>query len=156
MGRSTSTVQSVFLDQTPDFTHITLGDGAVQLARLTISTTDATQTEMTRDGNAASASTRVLIVSDTTVGYRARIAARRTDADDESAYYELSGAIDNNAGTTALVGSPALTVFAEDDTDWAVTAAADDTNDSLQILVTGEASKTIQWTCALELTISSG
>lgn len=83
-------------------------------------------------------------------------AARRTDADNESAAYKLEGCIDRNGATTALVGSVTKTVIAEDDADWDVTAEADDTNEALVIKVTGEAGKTIRWVARIELTEVNG
>jgi len=71
--------------------------------------------------------------------------ARRTDADGESSSYTIQGGIDNNAGTTALVGTPFMLDLAEDTAAWVVEAAADNTNDALIINVTGQATKTIKW-----------
>lgn len=99
---------------------------------------------------------RVTIPSDTTWAFRALIVARRTDADNESAAYELLGCIDNNAGTTALVGSVSKTVIAEDTAAWDVSATADNTNDALSIKATGEASKTINWVCRLDIAEVTG
>ena len=102
----------------------------------TVSTTDATPTEMTP---------YVDVPSDSTVTFSALIVARRTDADNESAGYKLEGVIDNNAGTTALVGTVTKSILAEDSAAWDVSATADDTNDRLAITVTGEAAKNISW-----------
>ena len=65
--------------------------------------------------------------------------------------YLITGGIDNNAGTTALVGSVTTTTVAEDTAAWDVTATADDTNDGINVLVTGEASKTIRWVARAEI-----
>jgi hypothetical protein len=115
-------------------------------------TTDATQTELFTDGSSA----RLTIPSDSLWFFSARIAARRTDADNEGASYELRGTIDNNAGTTALVGQIMKIIYGEDTSAWDVTASADDTNDALLIQVTGEAAKTIDWICAVLLVQASG
>ena len=85
------------------------------------------------------------IASDTTYAFRILLVARRTNADNESAAYEFVGCIDNNAGTTALVGSVTKTVIAEDTSAWDADVTADNTNDALIITVTGENSKTIYW-----------
>ena len=110
-------------------------------------TTDATQTEIFADGSAGDIS----VPSDCSVSFRANIIARRTDVDGESAAYLLVGAIDNNAGTTALVGTISKTVIGEDTAAWDVTATADDANDGINILVTGEAAKTIRWVARTEI-----
>ena len=57
----------------------------------------------------------------------------------------MEGVIYNNGGTTALVGTPTITVLGEDTAAWDVTISADDTNDALDIQVIGENSKTIRW-----------
>ena len=110
-------------------------------------TTDATQTEIFADGSAGDIS----VPSDCSILFRANIIARRTDVDGESAAYLLVGAIDNNAGTTALVGTISKTVIGEDTAAWDVTATADDANDGINILVTGEAAKTIRWVARTEI-----
>ena len=83
------------------------------------------------------------------------IAALEIDADDESAAYMIEGAIDNNAGTTALVGTITKTAW-EDQAAWDATAEADNTNDALVIKVTGEASKTIRWVAKVEIVQVNG
>ena len=97
-----------------------------------------------------------LIASDSTYTFTALVTARRTDADNESAGYKIEGVIDNNAGTTALVGTPTVTVLAEDTAAWDVVVEADNTNDALVIKVTGEANKTIRWGAVVELMKVSG
>lgn len=114
-------------------------------------TTDATQTEL-----ASNNSGYLDIPSDTTIMYTISIAARRTDVDGESAAYVLRGCIDNNAGTTALVGALDKTVLAEDTAAWDVTAEADDTNDRLAVKVTGEAGKTIRWLARIDFVEITG
>ena len=60
---------------------------------------------------------------------------------------ELSGAIKNVGGTTAMVGSVDTLMQVNDAgaSAWTVTLDANDTDDALHILVTGEASKVINW-----------
>lgn len=121
-----------------------VGDCQASQRVLRASTTTATQTTMAAyaDGTGA---TYITIPSDSTVMFTINIVARRTDVDGESASYVLEGCIDNNAGTTALVGTVTQTVVAEDTAAWDVTAVANDTTDTLDIKVTGEAGKTIRW-----------
>ncbi len=129
--------------------------GAVQNAvyRLVGKTTDNAATEIFVNGNAA-ASLRLTLPDDTTWAFKGRVAARRMDADGESAHYEFVGTIDNNAGTVALVGSTTVTVIAEDTAAW--TIAVDAANDALRVRVTGENSKTIAWVCHIDIVPVTG
>lgn len=117
------------------------------------STTDATQTELFADGSAGDIS----VPSDCTVAFDALITARQTDADNVSAGYTFFGVIDNNAGTTALVGSlGTVTTIGEDVAGWDVTATADDTNDGINILVTGAVGDAVQWVARVEVVETCG
>lgn len=104
-------------------------------------TTNATPAEMFLDGS----SLRLTIAPDTTWAFEIMLVARRTDADNESAAYQFFGCIDNNGGTTALVGAVQTFTPIEDTVAWAAAVTADNTNDALVITVTGEAAKTINW-----------
>lgn len=115
-------------------------------------TTDVTQTKLFLNGT----SLYVTLQDDTSYTFRITIAARRTDADNESAAYQILGCIDRNAGTVALVGSITKTVIAEDSAGWDVDAVADNTNKSLNVLVTGENAKTIKWVATIELLAAAG
>ena len=117
-------------------------------------TTNNTQTTLYLDG--ATGTQRMNLESDSTWMFRAQIAARRTDADNESAAYEITGCIDNNAGTVALVGTITKTVIAEDNAGWDVTAEADNSNDALVIKVTGENAKTVRWLAVVYVTKVKG
>jgi hypothetical protein len=136
------------LVDTPILTQIQTGN-----VTLTGTTTNVTQTEIFIGGVASS---RINIASDSTYMFEVRIAARRTDADNESAAYLLQGCIDNNAGTTALVGSLNKVVLAEDTAAWDVDVQADNTNDALIVLVTGENTKTIRWTALVTIVEAAG
>lgn len=116
---------------------------AVYVLRKT--TTNNTQTELFLDGS----SERMNLADYTTWTFQILAVARRTDQTGESAGYIITGVIDNNAGTTALVGTITKTVLAEDSTAWDISVQADDTNDALVIKVTGETSKTINWVCSV-------
>jgi len=72
-----------------------------------------------------------------------------------SAAYKIEGAIENVGGVTALVGTPTVTVLGEDDAAWDVTVTADNTNDQLDIDVTGAAATNINWTGTLTVTAVS-
>jgi len=128
------------------------GDAQERKIIARVSTTDSTPTEVFLDGSNA----RLTIPSDTTWTFSVLVAARRTDGDNESAGYEFKGVIDNNAGTTALVGSVSKTVFAEDTSAWDFNITADDTNDSLKLEATGENAKTIYWVATCKIVQVTG
>lgn len=95
------------------------------------------------------------IPTDTTWTFKCLIAARNTNnAVQESAAYEVIGCIDNHAGTVAFVGTPTVTVIAEDVAAWNVTVTT--ASSQLQINGVGEAAKTINWVGRLVLTEVTG
>jgi hypothetical protein len=130
--------------------------GTAQASEVVIrnSTSNATQTELFLDGSAL----RITISNDTTWAFECFVVARRTDADNESAAYRITGCIDRNtnAASTALVGIPTVTVISEDAAAWDVDAVADTTNGSLNFRVTGEAAKAIRWVGWVRLTEVTG
>lgn len=128
------------------------GDAQTSILVARKSTTNATPAELFLDG----ASARCTIATDTSWAFEITVIARRTDADNESAAYQFLGCIDRNGSTTALVGSVAKTVIAEDTAAWDCNVTADDTNDALIITVTGEAGKTIYWVAKIELVEVTG
>lgn len=128
------------------------GDAQRSIYTLRRSTSNNTPSELFLDGS----SSRLTIPSDSTYAFRIQLVARRTDADNESAAYEFVGCIDNNAGTTALVGSVTKTVLAEDTAGWDADVTADNTNDALIITVTGENAKTIRWVATVWTTEVTG
>ena len=94
--------------------------------------------------------------SDSAWTYSCQVVARRADADNETAAYAFRGAIDNNAGTSALAGGVWQDILHEDTTAWSVALTADNTNDALVLTVTGEAAKTINWVGGCDLVQVSG
>jgi len=129
-----------------------VGDAQTSVLVARKSTANATPAELFLNGSAA----RCTIAADTTWAFEIMVVARRTDADNESAAYQFLGCIDNNAGTTALVGSVTTVVVAEDTAGWDCAVTADNTNDALIVTVTGENAKTIQWVARIELVEVTG
>lgn len=109
-------------------------------------TTNATETEILT----VSDSTRIPVPTDTTLFYEVSIVARRTDATGESGSWHLKGCADNFSGTVADVGNVYEVAVAQDDVAWAVDVRADNTNDAINIFVTGAASKTVRWTAVVK------
>ena len=108
-------------------------------------TTDDTETEIF----CINTNSRVPVAANTTVFYEASFAARRTDASGESAAWHLKGVADNFSGTVADVGSVYEIAVAQDDLNLAVDIRADDTNDSVDVYVTGANNKTYSWTTVI-------
>jgi hypothetical protein len=88
---------------------------------------------------------RMVVPSNSSWQFDAHIVARDNTAGD-SAGYHYAGVIENNAGTTSIVGSvQTIMTPQEDDAGWSVAITADDTNDALIITVTGDATNVVQW-----------
>jgi len=122
------------------------GDAQVRRFAVRNTSTDATATDLFLDGTA----TRPQIPADSTWFVTAKVVARRTDADNESAAYRLEACIDRNAGSTAaLVGSVTQTVVGEDTAAWDVTLTVN-TSGTINVRATGEAGKTVRWVALIE------
>jgi len=131
------------------------GDAQTCRGVLRRQTTDATVTTLYLDG--VGTGSRLAIPTDTTWTFSILIVTRRTDANNESAGYKCEGVIDNNAGTTALVGAVITTVLAEDTVAWDISCnATDGATDALEVTVTGEAAKTINWVGSVTLSQVTG
>jgi hypothetical protein len=118
------------------------GDAQWSLYVPRAATTDATPTDLLLDG------IDPLTVEDgRTLAFQIHVAAR-SDAG-QAAGYEVTGLIENVGGTSALVGTPTVTVLGEDDASWDVSVAADDANDALEITATGAAATNIRWVAAV-------
>lgn len=82
----------------------------------------------------------------------ARIVARSTSGTDNACYERRCLIKRDGANNTVLVGSvQTIGTDIESDAAWDVTIDADDTNESVRVLVTGAAATTIRWVCTLEL-----
>lgn len=130
-----------------------VGDAQNERVVVMGSTSNNTPTEIRIGGTSGD---RLVLPNDTAFMFDINIVARRTDADNECAAYQLIGCIDNNANTVALVGSVTKNVIAEDTVAWDVSATADNTNKSLAITVTGENAKTIRWVGSVNITRVTG
>jgi len=115
-------------------------------------TTDGTETELFADASSGDIS----IGSDCTAVVEGTVVARQSNADDQEAGYKFVTVIGNNAGTTALVGVASITTLAEDVTAWGIAVTADNTNDGINIKVTGAASDSINWVAAVNVTYTCG
>lgn len=108
------------------------------------STTNATPTNLSLDN----AAIRFTIAANTAIMADLFIIARRTDTVDKWFSSRRMVAIRrNNANGTAIIGS--VQIIGTDQTEgsptWSVAVTADDTNEALQVEVTGAANETVQW-----------
>ena len=123
------------------------GDAQGSVLILRKETTNATQTALNLDGSTL----LIGLDEDATYAFEAHVVTRRTDANNESAYFILRWCADRNPGeAAALVGTVDVTVVARDIAAWAATA--DCSGNDTRILVTGEAAKTIRWVARVIMT----
>jgi hypothetical protein len=130
------------------------GDAQASRYHLRSSTADATATTLFRDGS----TTRITIPARSCWAFKCRVTAYNS-TDEIGAAWDVAGAIRRNAANgTALVGSVTSTAYTEGAMSGAtVTVTADDTNEALQIAVTGLASKTLRWHAVVETSeVSAG
>jgi len=134
----------------------TLAGGASSVTRQTsvfglrVQTTTSTPADLLT----AAGGTGIAIPSNQTWVFVVHVLGRRTDSSETGAY-RIEGLIENEAGTTALVGSLTKSIIHEDATAWDATVTANNTTDTLQVNVTGEDSKTIKWTARVEIVEAS-
>ena len=107
-------------------------------------TANDTPTEIYVDGTPTN---RVDVATGSTITFSALVAARSAT---ESAGYKIEGVIKNDAGTAALVGVVAKTVFAEEDIAWDITVTA--ANNALTFIVTGDSADSVSWEVTLNKT----
>jgi len=130
----------------------TAGDAQVGIFVARNVTSNATVTELFLDG--VSATQRMAMVDNSVWTFRVDVVGHRTDATGGSAGYTFTGVIKRDVGvaTVALVGSVSKTVIAETNSPWDANLAADTTNGSMKLTVTGEAAKTIRWVATAYVT----
>ena len=108
-------------------------------------TTDATPLTLTSDGEAASSTNIVALTDDNTLKFEGTVSARKSN-NTEPAKYFVTGTISRGTGaaSVAMVTSN-LIVEHETNDSWDVEMLADTTNGGLNLRVTGEAGKTVDW-----------
>ena len=122
--------------------------GDAQCARFVLrrKTTDATATTLMLDGS----STRLTIPSGKKLTAFIIVSGVKSDGS-ACAEYMRKVSIKNVGGTTSLIGSvEAIGTDIEDNVLTDVTITADNTNDALDISVTGIAAETWRWVCTVE------
>ena len=123
-----------------------VGDAQWAQFVLRIKTTNATATTLMLDGS----TTRLTIPSGKVFAFVAKISGIKSDGS-AVAFYTRKGCIKNVGGATSLVGSiETIGTDTEDNASTDVAITADDTNDALQINVTGIAAETWRWVAVVE------
>lgn len=116
-------------------------------------TTNATPARLSSDGLNATNQFQVTLPNSSAYIFRGKIIARQNSTGDCSGW-EVYGVIKRGAAAanTALVGTPTVTLLAQDAgaAAWVVAITADTTTGCLAITVTGEAAKTINWVGDIE------
>lgn len=110
-------------------------------------TTDANVTTLTLDNNGS----RIPVSANTTLLFEADVVGRDTTGLKHCSF-QLKGVVDNTGGTTVLVNNVSETIVAETTEAWTAVAIANDTLDTVDILVTGEAATTIKWVAFVKVT----
>jgi len=129
------------------------GDAQASHTVLRRQTTDATTTELRAGSTVGS---RLTLANDSVYTFSVLVVARNTGAD-EGAGYKIAGCMQRTAGgTVSMIGSATVTVFGETAAAWDATVVADNTNKTLQVNVTGEAGKTINWVADVRLVSVTG
>jgi hypothetical protein len=121
------------------------GDAQSSLFVVRRTTTEAVTNELFLDGD--DAMRRMVVPNNTTWSFDVLVTGRSNGG--TSAGYQIRGVIENNGGTTALVGAVIQTVLAEDNAAWDATVVADDANDALVVKVAGTAATTIRWVASV-------
>jgi hypothetical protein len=122
------------------------GDAQKVLVALRNKTTDATPVTLYSNGS----STRLTITSGKILYADVLISGIKSDGS-AAACYKRKVAIKNVGGTTSLVGTvEAIGTDIEDNASTDVAITADNTNDALDISVTGIAAETWRWVCVVE------
>ncbi len=121
-----------------------IGDAQMSLYVLRDTSTDATATPLFLDGTRE----RLTIAEDRALAFDILVVASGPTGGN-IAGYQIRGLVQNFNGTIWFVGSPTVTVLGEDNTAWDVAVAANNTNDSLDVLVTGVNGVTIRWVASV-------
>lgn len=109
-------------------------------------TTNATPTTMRVDGNASS---RFTIRPQSALTFKIMVTARDNTTGDCAAYL-FDGLIKRDSANNTTLCICNKTVLHEDDATWDCDVAADDTNEALQITVTGDAENIVRWSARLD------
>jgi hypothetical protein len=129
---------------------IGVGDAQrIELIMRTV-TTDASPKQLSVGSSPAAISPNVTVLTvpeNGSLRVSGGVVAR--DATGASRSWELLALIKNVGGTVVLVGSKVTPEFGDTGAVWGFDVAADNANDSLALIATGQAGRTIQWVARL-------
>ena len=105
------------------------------------------QSAQTTDGTPTVVSGSLPVAEDSSINFKTRVAALQSAGGaNDTAFFELLGTIKNIGGTTTISNVTKIDIQREAGAAlWDFDAAANDSTDTLDITVTGEAAKTIEW-----------
>ena len=109
---------------------------------------NATETEIFVNGLSNS---RISVPLNKTIYYTAEIVCRRTDQSGDHGAFLIKGVATNAGGTVSDVGLIYEVSVAKTDASFAVDIRSDNTNDTINVYVTGNTGKTISWKCAITI-----
>jgi hypothetical protein len=120
------------------------------------STTDATATVLTAQGNAPNTTNQVILPNNSCYGFTGTVIARENSAQtNDFAVWEIKGGAVRaaNAASTTL-GTYNINKISESSgaSNWSIALSADTTNGAVAITVTGEASHSIRWVATVNTT----
>ena len=150
--RSEAQMLSSFAQASGRFT----SEGDAQYQRVVVfeDTTDATSTVLLLEGPGGSS---IPVAANKSYMFNIDVMASQTNvggggAIGDSWSYNIKGTIQNLAGTTQMLGTPSVTTIYEMDTNFSVNVVANNGADTMDITVTGVASKTVRWVATVNFT----
>jgi len=93
---------------------------------------------------------RFAVQTDSVLAFSALIVGRL--AGGSSGAWKVEGAIKNNGGTVAFIGTPAVTLLGRDSATWDVQVVANDTNKSLDFQAHGDTGQSVKWSAYVRYT----
>ena len=121
-------------------------------------TSDATATILSANGNAAaiSAATQITLPNNSVYGFTGTVIAREdSSSTDDFAVWEIKGgAVRGATASTTALGSYNINKISESTgaANWSIALSADTTNGAVAITVTGEAAHNIRWAATVNTT----
>lgn len=148
---STRGINGVAVFGTAGATVAAAGKRQAELYAWAANTVNATATKMGTEGTVGSTTNQAILANNAVFALRGTIVARQSATGDAAAWsFDAACKRTANAASTALLGTPTVTLLGADAgaAAWAVAIVADTTNGGLSVQVTGEAAKTIVWTAS--------
>jgi hypothetical protein len=115
-------------------------------------TSDATPKVLTTNGSTAATNNQVTTgtFNNRSGIYRGIVVARKSGTGGGTKSWEFIAHLNRSGGTMALAAAVTPTVVASSGVAWSIAVTADNTNNCLQVEVTGEAATNIAWACFVD------